>query len=1477
MLKAVKAAGLLLLFAAFALAMTPAEEEAALAHKGLREPPVAVTGKPVPPGFAPVQQQQAGGPIWETDAQWDPDFRLTNNSYTDYTSYNGKNVVVDPSGRIHVVWTSYQTPGTYSPQIYYKRYYPGSGWTSDTCISADVATTYYNYYPSIACDSAGNIHVVWRANYSTTNLILYKMCTPTSSGNGGWEAASTVLPTHSTTWYKYYPDVACTPDNHVHVVWNEYYFTAGRMIVYREKIGTTWQAQVMVDSVAYSGYYHGYPSVAGARNNNVHVAWYGSTPTITYYQIFYRGRISGTWGSIENVSNGVYYQYYPSVACNPTTNNPHIVWYGYDPSFYYTKIIHSYRTGSGWQPRDTVSEFPQYTYYQYNPEMVFTADGKGHVVWYGYSLASASYYQIRYNERSAAGVWGTPINLTSVTGSYRYQPSIANGGNSSAPNDLHVVWYDYRDGTGEIYYKHGAPPPPYDVGVSKITVPVGIFEDVALQPACYVKNYGTSAVTGFSVKMDIGTSYSSTVAWSGSLPSGDSVLINTFATWDPPGAGEYPVRCSTRLTSDGNPGNDRLTGTAVIANFVEYFEPTNCGYTQSSSGSNWFWRPPAWPRPAAPSPPNVWTCPDTDYYQNNTAANLYSVTYFAVQDTPRIIFYWWMYCESYWDGGNFSYSTDNGATWTILEPDTTGGRSRPYYGTLSSGERGWSGSYPWNVAWFKIPVANGTPFKCRFRFTSDASVTYVGGMMVDNVAGMGCRKPFDVGATQILAPTGTIPHGTSVTPQAVVKNFGTGSQTFYVRFNIGPFYQSDTQVVNLNPGDSTVVSFANWTADTAGTWATKCSTMLTIDDIPGNDKAQGTVTVHLVDALPTQIVEPGAVVDSGTVITPRARWRNRGENPATFYAYFQIVEAGYSSSRLLVNVPPNTETLVSFNNWTAGRGTYTLRCSTRLIGDMHPENDTLSGSTYGRVLDVAATAILRPAASEYLNDVVVPQATVHNYGSEPATFDLRFVIMDATDAIVYDTTESVTLDVGGSEDHPFTKTWVAGPVVGDYTCFAKATLVGDGNPANDSTGKAFRVVPRYTPGWKELKSVPGTPSGKQVKDGGWLALDPGADNGGVIYAAKGNKTSDFYRYYVADDSWQTLAPIKEGTEARLPKKGCVGIADGQGVVYMTKGSNTLGFWKYYAVGDSWLQAEDVPLGASGKKVKGGTDMVYAVVNDTGYVYLLKGYKTDFFRYNTVTRKWETLPEAPPGAYPKWDKGSWIAIDDDIVWLYAHKAKAHEFYRYDLAGGIWDPVQLKGMPLTGMMGKTKKSKDGGCGAYYDGAIYALKGGNTQEFWCYFVEGDSWQELDTMPAYGSTGKKKRVKAGADIVAYGDGAFFALKGNKTLEFWRYALGAFVATPKPARTGVMGELARSTQPVLSITPNPLTRGLATLRYSLPQAGPVRLVIYDVAGRNRLTKTVVAGRTGAAAIDLRHLARGVYLAKLEAQGCKTTQKLVVE
>jgi len=201
-----------------------------------------------------------------------------------------------------------------------------------------------------------------------------------------------------------------------------------------------------------------------------------------------------------------------------------------------------------------------------------------------------------------------------------------------------------------------------------------------------------------------------------------------------------------------------------------------------------------------------------------------------------------------------------------------------------------------------------------------------------------------------------------------------------------------------------------------------------------------------------------------------------------------------------------------------------------------------------------------------------------------------------------------------------------------------------------------------------------------------------------------------------------------------------------------------------------------------------------------------------------------------------------------------------------------------MPFTGMSGKTKRSKEGGCATWDMDAIWALKGGNTCEFWKYTAATDSWQELDTMPSFGSTGRKKRVKSGGDIVGYA-GVLFALKGNKTNECWRYVVPIADAAAAPPYD-LDGPVANGQSLMangLAIGPNPHLPGLAAFRYSLPVPGLATVRIFDVAGREVKWHSFSANRNGTVTVDLRGLARGVYLVKLTATGFSQTRKLVIE
>ncbi|OYD13905.1 hypothetical protein CH330_09770, partial [candidate division WOR-3 bacterium JGI_Cruoil_03_51_56] len=179
-------------------------------------------------------------------------------------------------------------------------------------------------------------------------------------------------------------------------------------------------------------------------------------------------------------------------------------------------------------------------------------------------------------------------------------------------------------------------------------------------------------------------------------------------------------------------------------------------------------------------------------------------------------------------------------------------------------------------------------------------------------------RSHDVGVTQILAPTGIVDSGAVITPQARVRNYGSTVVSFPVTFRIGAFYNNTQNVNNLGAGDSTVVSFANWTASQVGTHTTRCTTALAGDQNPDNDTISGTVTVRVKDVGVTQILAPTGIVDSGAVITPQARVKNFGTNTASFPVTFRI-GAFYNNTQNVNNLGAGDSTVVSFANWTASQ------------------------------------------------------------------------------------------------------------------------------------------------------------------------------------------------------------------------------------------------------------------------------------------------------------------------------------------------------------------------------------------------------------------------------------------------------------------------------------------------------------------------------------------------------------------------------
>jgi hypothetical protein len=1038
-----------------------------------------------------------------------------------------------------------------------------------------------------------------------------------------------------------------------------------------------------------------------------------------------------------------------------------------------------------------------------------------------------------------------------------------------------------------------------DAQALTILAPTGTIDSgTTIAPRATVRNNGTDPAS-FWVRLTIGTYVDSQNV---SLGAGGGQTV-TFANWSAGPRGTYAVRCSTRLTGDMAPPNNLATTSVTVrvldAQAVSILAPT--GTVDSGA----IITPQAQVRNNGTADATFYTRLAIGPYVDSQQVTL------TPGGTQTLNFAQWtatqrgvnaVRCSTKLTGdmvpaNNLATTSvtvrvldaqavsilaptgtvDSGAVITPqAQVRNNGTANANFYTRLVIGAYLDSqqvtltpgGTQTLNFAQWTATQRGANAVRCSTRLTGD--LVPANNLATTNVT----VRVVDAQALSILAPTGTVDSGATVTPQAQVRNNGSENATFYTRLVIGAYV--DSQQVTLTPGGTQTLNFAQWSAGPRGTYPVSCSTKLAADIVPANNRVAGSVGVAVHDAGIVAIAAPADTVPPGSVV-PLATARNYGTDRPAARVWFSLNSSpAYRDSVILPAGLPFADTLLSFAAWNATTGNYQARCSVAMAGDQVPANNALGRSftVASRNVDIGVTAILAPQGQYDTATPVIPQASFRNWGDVTTTFTALFRILDNGGAQVYANPVVISGLAGGRDTSATFAEWPLPHASGGYTTRCSVYVSGDVNPANDVATGSFTVAQSRATGWFEQTSVPVAPSGRAVKDGGWLACDAAT---GVIYVAKGYKTGDFYAYSPAADTWSQLATIPPGNEGKPPSKGAVGCATGRNVLYATKGNNSLGFYGYDIAVGSWLQLPDVPLGTTNKRVKGGTDLVYIEQADTGYVYTLKGYRNEFFRYNTVSGEWQALPDAPVGLRSRWDKGSWLAFDGNST-IYAHKARYHELWRYDVARDTWVGGMLASMPLESRLtGRRKRSKDGGSGAFWRDHLFALKGGNTQDFFRYSIPRDTWEEVDTMPIFGSTLRRKRVKAGADIVlAPAFDVFYALKGNKTRELWQYvpAIPAAALPPQTARDGVSGA-ARSVPGARFWVPA-LAVGSAELRwFGLPAEHGSTLSVYDAVGRAVLTRALDHSTTGS--LLLSGLPAGVYLVRLESPGFTTTRKLIVQ
>jgi uncharacterized delta-60 repeat protein len=322
---------------------------------------------------------------------------------------------------------------------------------------------------------------------------------------------------------------------------------------------------------------------------------------------------------------------------------------------------------------------------------------------------------------------------------------------------------------------------------------------------------------------------------------------------------------------------------------------------------------------------------------------------------------------------------------------------------------------------------------------------------------------YDGQTVSITAPPDTVLTGTTYNPAATVKNNSAqGAADFSVSCTITPGGYSDTQsVTNLSAGVTIPVTFSAWTSGlTPGVTYTMTVTCQTTGDNNTANNTQSKSIFAYGDVGATEAVSPLDTVYVNTEYNPIAKIKNFTSGLTEgFPVTCQILDGSggivYTDTHR-DSLDRNEEKLETFIEWMVGPAvgvTYEIQVFTQMTGDCVPGNDKITWEVVSAAqpsLDVGVASLDDPTGNIQVGKTYQPKATVRNFGTNTATFNVTCTIGGYTSTKgVADLAKNVTQQITFDNWTPLTAS--------SYT-MTVITLLADANPHNDTMSQTLNAL-----------------------------------------------------------------------------------------------------------------------------------------------------------------------------------------------------------------------------------------------------------------------------------------------------------------------------------------------------------------------------------------------------------------------------------
>ena len=574
-------------------------------------------------------------------------------------------------------------------------------------------------------------------------------------------------------------------------------------------------------------------------------------------------------------------------------------------------------------------------------------------------------------------------------------------------------------------------------------------------------------------------------------------------------------------------------------------------------------------------------------------------------------------------------------------------------------------------------------------------------------------------------------------------------------------------------------------------------------------------TIPVVDVGVLAMVAPTGTIDTAATVAPRATLKNFGTEPATFESWFFIDSAGqrfYSDSYSATLAAGDTVTH-TYAAWAKPHPSrrYVTRCSTYVAGDINAANDKRDSAFTVATFDVGVQDMVSPVGWLDTSAVIAPQAVLKNFGTTSATFQTWF-FMDSSGRRFYTDTYSATLAAGEALTHTYA-TWAKPHRSRRYVTRCSTYVAGDANPDNDLIDSAFTVA-TLDVGVQSIVSPTGaldtsaviTPRARLKNFGTagtlfqtWFFID----SAGVrfytdTYLASLNAGDTVTHTYA---EWAKPHPARSYvTRCSTYLAGDVNAsnnrADGTFTITVAPPPDVAVTAVLAPIGSPDTTQTITPAATYNNNGPGAATFTAFLQMDSGAAH------TVFYDEDSLIAG--LAPGAVTITFPTWAKphpaGTYNILCSVYCAVDSHHVNDALRTSFDVVLPGTGPTAWTRM--TDMLAgpKNKNVKDGGALAYGKeasdandtGYVYAFKGNNRYEFYRYNTRSDVWITRESIPAIGSTSKKKAVKKGSSLVWATDGKVYGTKGNGTLEWWMFDPAANKWTEKsrvPAGTKALKE----------------------------------------------------------------------------------------